>query len=351
MNVSGHYNVSSGNQTLDQSGRRFLNILIFMEASFSVLVVFGNFFVIALIQKKKLLGRSTNVFVFSIAVADFLNGSISIPGHILSLVYGNATAMVYLCKGYRFTIYLTKTVVPYTIVFMTGEKVMRILCPTREIVTVARCMFFTSLLWFFAASFNIWCVVLYTVEFQSPNVTAKEEELKMFDTRIEDGLNIMQTYSCSLSSRFQSYHRPFLIVDLMVLFVIPVMSALCLYIILIIKYFTILRERIITYFYVVKLVIVLFINVFLTHLPFEAMTIYENLNFPPSLMMHYVTNVITSFHFTRGIWNIVIYGYFKHYVCRKRHMASIRATPSVDNRYKLRVPSFRFRTNGQKTNV
>ena len=49
------------------------NIIVFMEVGTSVCMIFGNGFTLALIQKRKLLGRSTNVFVFSIAVADFLN--------------------------------------------------------------------------------------------------------------------------------------------------------------------------------------------------------------------------------------------------------------------------------------
>lgn len=303
----------------------FLNVIVFFEASTSVLLVVGNGFIIALIARRKLLGRSTNVFVFSIATADFLNGILSIPTHILFLVVsGDST--VYLCKCHKFVMYLTKTVVPYTILFMSAEKTMRVLCPTREIVTVARCMFFTSLWWFFSAAFNIWSVVLYT----KGNVTI-----------VNGNLPTYHIPSCVLHTRFGNLQHAFLISDVLVIFVIPTFAVLVIYCVLVRNYFTVLRDRIVTYMYVIKLFIALFVIFLLCHVPLEIFTILDSRQTTFSLLYTLSSYLATSLYFTRGVWNLVIYAYFKHFVCRKRHFASVRASSAF--RGSLGVPSYRQR--------
>ncbi|XP_021346273.1 beta-1 adrenergic receptor-like [Mizuhopecten yessoensis] len=300
------------NDTYEISGEkyvRYLNIIVFFEASMCVLIVIGNGFIITLIARRRLLGRSTNIFVFSIATADFLNGILSIPAHVLFLVLGGDLT-VYLCKCHKFVMYLTKTVVPYTILFMTAEKTMRVLCPTREIVTVARCMFFTSLWWFFSAAFNIWSVVLYT----KGTVSVSDTEAPTY-----------QIPSCVLNSRFIDLHTAFLLTDVIIIFVIPTLAIFGLYCVLVRNNFTVLRERILTYFYVIKLFIALFVTFVLCQLPLEIFTFLDSRRKPFSLIYVLASHFATSLYFTRGVWNLVIYAYFKHYVCRKRQFSSIRA--------------------------
>ncbi|XP_062568795.1 trissin receptor-like [Saccostrea cucullata] len=307
MNSTFNLSVLSNESTWTQD-HTFFNVIVFIDALSCVFLVFGNFFIIALIRKKRLLGRSTNVFIFSIAVADFLNGTVAIPTHILFLYQKETT---YLCKCFRFMSFLSKTVVPYTIMFMTAEKTMRILCPTREFVTVARCMFCTSLLWFFSSSFNIWSVVLFTsVPLSPPNVDLGFEE---------------SYKQCVLNKRFSFLHQYFLLMDLFILFLIPLTVVISLFLVLVIKYFTILRERILTYFFVVKLLLALSLNVLITHTPYQVITFVENSPDFRSRESFFLSNLLTSLFFTRGIWNLVIYGYFKHYVCQKQNLASIRA--------------------------
>ncbi|XP_033742397.1 beta-1 adrenergic receptor-like [Pecten maximus] len=311
MDITTSY-INQTNDTFAVSGEEyvhFLNIIVFIEATMCVLVVVGNGFIITLIARRRLLGRSTNIFVFSIATADFLNGILSIPARVLFLVVGGDST-AYLCKCHKFFMYLTKTVVPYTILFMTAEKTMRILCPTREIVTVARCMFFTSLWWFFSAAFNIWSVVLYT----KGNISIVNNDVPTY-----------QIPSCVLNSRFIDLHIAFLVIDVIVIFLIPTFAILGLYCVLVRNYFTVLRERISTYFYVIKLFIALFITFVLCHLPLEIFTFLDSRTKPFTLFYVLASNFATSLYFTRGIWNLVIYAYFKHYVCRKRQFSSIRA--------------------------
>ncbi|XP_069128875.1 kappa-type opioid receptor-like [Argopecten irradians] len=305
-------NLNQTNDTYQVSGEeyvQFLNVIVFLEATMCVLIVIGNGFIITLIARRRLLGRSTNIFVFSIATADFLNGILSIPAHVLFLVVGGEST-AYLCKCYKFVMYLTKTVVPYTILFMTAEKTMRVLCPTREIVTVARCMFFTSLWWFFSAAFNIWSVVLYT----KGDIIIVDKDVPPY-----------QIPSCILNSRFVDLHTAFLVTDVIIIYVIPTVAILGIYCLLVRNYFTVLRERIITYFYVIKLFIALFVTFSLCHLPLEIFTFLDSGQRPFSFLYVVASNFAPSLYFTRGIWNLVIYAYFKHYVCRKRQFSSIRA--------------------------
>lgn len=336
MNSSSNWSfLANRSSTPASEEESFFNAIVFLDAMSSVFLVFGNFFILSLIRKKRLLGRSTNVFIFSIAVADFLNGSIAIPTHIMFL-YQRET--IYLCKCFRFVSFLTKTVVPYTIVFMTVEKTMRILCPTREIVTVARCMFCTSLLWFFSSSFNIWSVVLFTAVPVLPPV-AGEPELE-------------RTYKrCVLNQRFMALHQFFLLMDLFVLFLIPFTVVTSLLLVLVFKYFTILRERILTYFFVVKLLLALSFNVLITHTPYQVITFLENTSNVQSAELFFLSNLLTSVFFTRGIWNLVIYGYFKHYVCQKQNLASIRAGNCPPKTETLRLPIHQSRPSHTRQNI
>ncbi|XP_048777756.2 neuropeptide SIFamide receptor-like [Ostrea edulis] len=327
MNSSLNWSITAnGSVTVPENS--LFSVIVLIDAISCVFLVIGNFFILALIRKKRLLGRSTNVFIFSIAVADFLNGSVAIPTHILFL-YQKET--IYLCKCFRFVSFISKTVVPYSIVFMTAEKTMRILCPTREIVTVARCMFCTSLLWFFSSSFNIWSVVLFT---SVPRIPRNND------------LVLERTYKrCTLNQRFAFLHKFFLLMDLFTLFLIPLTVVLSLFLVLLFKYFTILRERIQTYFFVVKLLMVLSFNVLVTHTPYQVITFIENTPGYQSSDIFFLSNLLTSLFFTRGIWNLLIYGYFKHYVCHKQSLASIRAGnyPPKTESYKLPVQRNRQR--------
>jgi hypothetical protein len=179
--------------------------------------------------------------VFSIASADLLNALISIPSHILSVTYKGELS-IYMCKCFTLGSYISKTVVQYTILCMTIEKAMRILCPTKEIVTLARCMFCTSLLWFFAPSFNIWCVVFFTIE-----ESKRDSLIGIFDTT--------SLSRCVLKPKFNYLHTYYLTIDLVVLFFVPCFSVFVIFMILVQKYFTVLKERLITYFFVIKLLL------------------------------------------------------------------------------------------------
>lgn len=308
----GHAYVNSSGLQEEITNTISSNVLMIIEAITSLLLMIGNGYVIALIQKGKLLGRSTNVFVFSIASADLLNATVSIPSHILSNAYQGQIS-IYMCKSFTFGLYISKTIVQYTILFMTMEKAMRILCPTREIITVARCMFCTSLLWFFAPSFNIWCVIFYTIEGNKRHVP-----IVIFDTT--------SLSRCVLKPRFEYLHIYFLSIDVIVLFVAPCCSVIVIFLILVRKFFTVLKERIQTYFFVIKLLLALFTVAFVCHLPVETIFILDNIKSVKSQKWTLLVNCAICFSFTRGIWNVFIYLYFRHFFSKKRHLATIRAS-------------------------
>lgn len=288
------------------------NVLVVLELITSICLLIGNGYIIALIQRGKLLGRSTNIFVFSIASADLLNALISIPSHILSVTYKGELS-IYMCKCFTLGSYISKTVVQYTILCMTIEKAMRILCPTKEIVTLARCMFCTSLLWFFAPSFNIWCVVLFTIE-----ESKRDSLIGIFDTT--------SLSRCVLKPKFNYLHTYYLTIDLVVLFFVPCFSVFVIFMILVQKYFTVLKERLITYFFVIKLLLALYTVITVCQFPLEVIVILDNTKLNVSTSWTLLVNCAVLFSFSRGIWNVCIYCYFRHFFSKKRHLATIRAS-------------------------
>lgn len=296
---------------------------IIVETLVAVFIVIGNGFIISLIQKGQLLGRSTNVFVFSIACADILNAILSIPSHILSTGYSGQLA-VYMCKSLMFGLYISKTVVQFTVLFMSVEKSLRILCPTREVVTVARCIFATSLLWFFAPSFNIWCIIFFTTE-------------QKYQTPIKSDFDVLHFKRCVLHPRFLHLHVYFLGIFFTVLFAVPCISIFVLFGILLSRYFTILRERILTYFFVIKLLISLFFVAIICQLPFEIMTIIDNILQSHSENWNLLLNCSELFLCTRGLWNVFVYCYFHHFFTKKRHLATIRASNTIKRKTKFPV--------------
>lgn len=301
--------------SVDKSAKQVVALII-ADVLIATLLVVGNVLIISLIQKGQLLGRSTNVFVFSMASADILNGCVSIPSHILSTGYYGQAA-VYMCKSLMFSSYISKTVVLYTILFLIVEKSLRILCPTREIVTVGRCMFATSLLWFFAPAFNIWCVVFFTIE----NETNLESTKQEFD--------FSHLKRCVLHTRFTHLRGYYLTIFFTVLFAVPFTFSLVLFGILYRKYFSILKERIMTYLFVIKLLLSLYVVAVVCQIPLEIVIFIDNLFPAASTSRVLLFNCFFLLSFTRGIWNVIVYCYFRHFFTKKRHLATIRASNCI----------------------
>lgn len=306
------------------------SVYMFVEALFGTLITTGNGIILFLIFRRKLLGQSTNVFIFSLATADFLNGLFALPMGILSKIFRDEYA-VYLCKGSMYILFMTKTTVAITIVMLTWDKVSFILQPTKSVITAGRCMFITSLIWFFSAAFNVWKIVLYTSDASNHNFSNYDHPDKVY------------LHTCSLSNRFTFLYDTMKIMDMSVSFVIPFIIIVGFLILLATKCFTELRERIIGYVKIVRLIVSLFTVMCVCHLPMEILTFLQNRSATTTSSFLQTFRTISLIYYTRGFWTLFIYGYFKHYVCRKQRIANANA---CQQNHLLQVPTG---DNGDRT--
>ena len=283
----------------------------------------GNVAVLILICQRKLLGRTTNVFVFSLAMADVLCclGAIPYSLHIAM----DRSMSVYLCKTYFYVVCVSRTAVAYTVILLTTEKILNILHPAR-FITAGRCMFFISLVWFFSAAYNVWTVVFYTI-YDSEKITYLEllisSERSMYGKR------------CFFSTRFDSLKRVFLTIDFFVMFVIPcaVLGGACFVIVR--KQHGSIKQRFETYYYIMRFIFFIFVVYISCHTPFEIATL-TNANIPePDEDMDTFYKASTTIYYTRGVCFLVIYVYFKQYVCRRN---KLRNVPNTNQKTQLDLP-------------
>jgi hypothetical protein len=113
------------------------------------------------------------------------------------------------------------------------------------------------------------------------------------------------------------------------LFFVPCFSVFVIFMILVQKYFTVLKERIITYFFVVKLLLALYTVIIVCQFPLEVIVILDNTKPNVSTSWTLLVNCAVLFSFSRGIWNVCIYCYFRHFFSKKRHLATIRASSNA----------------------
>ena len=87
-----------------------------------------------------------------------------------------------------------------------------------RLLSPGRCLFFSSLTWFFAAAYNIWSMVLYAT------VYARSEPLGRF-----------QVAFCFISQRFLYLYDFFVALDFLVTFLLPSLGALLMFLLLVLK--------------------------------------------------------------------------------------------------------------------
>ena len=266
----------------------------------------GNFVVLVLICKRRLLGRTTNVFVFSLAMADAVCCSGAIPYNIILLL--EKPMSVYLCKTYFYTLCISRTAVSYTLVLLTTEKILNILNPSR-FITAGRCLFFISLVWFFSAAYNIWTIVFYTI-YDSDTIPPIQ---LLMDSTIG-----MYGKTCFFSHRFRFLQTIFLSLDISVLFLIPCGILTLQFCCVIRKQHGSIKQRFETYCYIMRFLVFIFFVFIACHTPFEIATMTKNhWDTPPSDINKFY-DASTSIYYTRGICNLIVYIYFKQYVCRRK---------------------------------
>jgi hypothetical protein len=180
------------------------DVLLVYNAGCLVLSLVGNIGVIFVICAQKKARTTPNMTMISVATADVITAVFVIPSWFVMAASDDAILpfMPFICKLHVYVWYWCKTASVYSIVAMVCDRYNRFFKPLKSPANVSgRFMFFLSFVWFFGAAYNIWEIVLNSSLHQ-------------------DGYNITHT-ACGPSAHFQHLHGSFLIADLVVIFVLP----------------------------------------------------------------------------------------------------------------------------------
>ncbi|CAG5121343.1 unnamed protein product [Candidula unifasciata] len=322
--------VTSGNMTAPESPLIDLNVtsfdreylhwsFIILEVAAVVVIVIGDISMLMMFFTRKLLGQSTNILVFSVAIGDLLAGIMALPLAMMQKILVEPSD--FLCKGYFYFSNVSKTAVGYTILLLAMERIIALLIHTFRILPPGRCLFFASLTWFFSAAYNIWSVVIYDVEV----VTLASER------RTKD------LFLCFASSRFMYLHDIFEVLNPLVTFIFPALSCTLLFI-----YFVRNKQEADkpgrpykSSKSVVIFTLALLVSFVASHLHGKLQLFLK--------ILHLLS-------FSRGFWDIFIFGGFRHYVCKKeKALAHFREQRSLQvQRTSLAIP---FQDRGMSTSL
>ncbi|XP_046553839.1 uncharacterized protein LOC124263298 [Haliotis rubra] len=310
--------------------RQFHWIFIVLEVTFDVVIITGDVCLLFLYFTRKLLGQSTNILVFSVAVGDLITAIVTIPLDILQKFVNDLSP--YLCKSYFYFSNVARTAISYSILMLAMERIMAALNHKVRLLSPGRCLFFTSLSWFFAASYNIWSLVLYSTEYYDFNTTPP--------TRVA---------LCFVSESFMYLYQIFLVLDFLIIFLFPSIGTFGLFVIFVTRnrnayqpgrpYKPSLSVIVFTF--------ALFVCFVACHLPLEIISFLID-----HRAASFLTNdasaykVLQMFSFTRGFWDLFIFGAFRHYVCRKeKALAQMRDQRSKQQCLSLDIPQQAFSTS------
>lgn len=179
----------------------------------------GNFWMIYYICGQKKARTALNISIVSIAVADILNASVTIPMGLLMFLFRTEDDEVtpFLCKMNKYVGYWSKTVVIYSTLGMVISRYYRITDQRSHVFEVGRCMFYLNLVWFSGAAYNIWKVILNTtrvVTVVPVDVTSNKSTVKW----------------CSTSFYFNELHVISACADFVVIFFLPFVIIISLYV-------------------------------------------------------------------------------------------------------------------------
>ncbi|GFS19923.1 D(4) dopamine receptor-like [Elysia marginata] len=334
------FQTATGNMSEDDGGSLIVDVnvtsfdreylhwsFIVMEVAAIVVIVIGDIFMLMMFFTRKLLGQSTNILVFSVAIGDLVTGLLALPLAMMQKILVEPSD--FLCKGYFYFANVSKTAVGYTILLLAMERVIAVLVHTFRILPPGRCLFFASLTWFFAAAYNIWSVVIYDVEVVTL-VSAPERRTK-------------DLFLCFASSRFMYLHDIFEILNPLVTFVIPTVCSSLLFV-----YFVWNKKEADkpgrpykSSKSVVIFTFALLVSFASSHLPWEIATLVMSYDATRHYSRQLVSvKVLHLMSFLRGFWDIFIFGAFRHYVCKKeKALAHFREQRSLQvQRSSLAIP-------------
>ncbi|XP_045206645.1 mu-type opioid receptor-like [Mercenaria mercenaria] len=286
----------------------------------------GNICVLVLICQRRLLGRTTNVFVFSLAMSDAICCVAAIPYNAMLALERDMS--VYLCKGYFYALCISRTAVSYTVILLTTEKILNILHPSR-FITAGRCMFFISLVWFFSVAYNVWTVVFYTI-YDYDKITYIEYMM--------DSSKILYGKKCFFSHRFKALRGIFLTIDFVMLFILPCAIIAIEFCVILRKQHGTIKQRFETYYYIMRFIFFIFLVYIICHLPFEIGTLVKGGTRDPNEISGIFYEMSLTLYYTRGVLYLIVYMYFKQYVCRRSRRLNASNSGHQINRIYLELP-------------
>ncbi|XP_060553143.1 delta-type opioid receptor-like [Ruditapes philippinarum] len=327
-NSSLSVNVTSSNISADgEKGLKGYQYSLFIaNIVICALNLCGNIGVLILICQRRLLGRTTNVFVFSLAMADTICCAAAIPYNAMLAL--DRDMSVYLCKGYFYALCISRTAVSYTVILLTTEKILNILHPSR-FITAGRCLFFISLVWFFSSAYNVWTVVFYTI-YDYDKVTYIEYMM--------NSATILYGKKCFFSHRFEALRKIFLSLDFLMLFGIPCAVLFIEFCVILRKQHGTIKQRFETYYYIMRFIFFIFLVFMVCHLPFEVGTLIKEGSRDPDEISELFYEMSTTLYYTRGVLYLIVYMYFKQYVCRRSRRLNASNSSHQINRIYLELP-------------
>ncbi|KAK7097096.1 adenosine receptor A3-like [Littorina saxatilis] len=304
---------------------------LFVEVGVATVIVIGDVSLLMLFFTRKLLGQSTNILVFSVAVADLMAGIMVLPLDVLQRTLSETSG--YMCKSYFYFSNVSKTAMVYTVTMLALERIMAALSTTNRILSPGRCLFFSSLTWFFAAAYNIWSVVLYDTR-----LVGQLHELKgdlAEDVRkgavawgVRGGVIAanFSSHVCFASTRFQTLVQIFVVLDFFVTFLFPVVGSVVLFTVFW-KGREALRQPGRPYRSSTSVIIFTFallVSFVLCHFPLEVVALHVQSHDVSAHQDEFLAyKVCQLMSFTRGFWDVFIFGVFRHYVCRKERALAV----------------------------
>lgn len=243
----------------------------------------------------------------------------------------------YMCKSYFYFSNVSKTAVIYTVTMLAMERIVAALSTTFRILSPGRCLFFSSITWFFAAAYNIWSVVLYDARLvpppasHSPSHSLHRDEVRREAVAwgVRGGVigSNYSTHVCYSTTRFPRLVGAFVVLDFLVTFLLPVLGASLLFAV-----FWSRREEVRapgrpyrSSTSVIIFTFALLLSFLLCHLPQEVAALHVHkreagLGTRDDFLAYKVCHLMS---FTRGFWDVFIFGVFRHYVCRKERALAL----------------------------
>ena len=183
--------------------------LVIFDITLLILVVVSNAFMIYFICGQKKSRTTHNITMVSIGVCDILAAMVVMPFY---LVLSTETEISpdkvnpFMCKLSRYLSWWFKTVMVYSTMAMVVNRYLKLMDPRGHSFLTGRCMFYLNFVWFSAAAYNIWKIVL------NDNV--------IYMLYPEDDRNLTVT-RCTASAYYAKLRTGFLVADFTFIYLGP----------------------------------------------------------------------------------------------------------------------------------